>query len=179
MIDINIGQFFVSEQIQLRCLQHQVCPSLNPIFQMYIDSETRPFKTPPMLASDFSSCIFTKLTKFDSVIFVFTFIAYLEISKRWLFCSQNVNKREGWLQARAHAADRGRWHNNHTENNVTGNNYTGRFFLLFLAIFSTKMKEKKLAKPTRSFFTLKISWKIVLVGCDLFFILVLKIGRNG
>ena len=40
-------------------------------------------------------------------------------------------------------------------------------------------KWKKLAQPTRSFFTLKISWKIVLVGCDLFFILVLKIGRNG
>ena len=51
-------------------------------------------------------------------------IYFITFYIRWLFCSQNVNEREGWLQARAYAADRGRWQNNDTENNGTRNNDT-------------------------------------------------------
>ena len=39
-------------------------------------------------------------------------------------------------------------------------------------------KWKKLAQPVRSFFTFENFLKVALVGCNLFFILVLKIGRK-
>ena len=125
MIDINIGQFlFLNKYNSGGCNIKSVPHSY--IFQMYIDSETRQFKTLPILASDFSSWFAAYLQNWQNLtllyLFVcfFTFIANLEITKRWLFCSQNVNEREGWLQARTYAADRGRWHNNDTENNGTG-----------------------------------------------------------
>ena len=52
-------------------------------------------------------------------------------------------------------------------------NCTGCFFQLFLPIFSTKMKKR------RALLHWKFLEKVVLVGCNLFFILVLKMGRNS
>ena len=53
------------------------------------------------------------------------------------------------------------------------------FFKLFFMVFSFKLK-KKLAQPMGSFFTLNfVSQKVALVGCNLFFILELKIGRTS
>ena len=54
----------------------------------------------------------------------------------------------------------------------------GWFLLLFLPIFRTKMK-KKIVKPTKSFFHWKLLEKIAPVGCNSFFILVLKIVKNS
>ena len=129
MIDINIGQFLFLNKYNSGVCNIKSVPH-SYIFQMYIDSETRQFKTLPILASDFSSWFAAYLQNWQNLtllyLFVcfFTFIANLEIAKRWLFCSQNVNEREGWLQARAHAADRGRCQNNDTENNHTENHST-------------------------------------------------------
>ena len=115
MIDINIGQFLFLNKYNSGVCNIKSVPH-SYIFQMYIDSETRQFKTLPILASDFSSWFAAYLQNWQNLTLLylfcfFTFIPYLEISKRWLFCSQNVNEREGWLQARAYAADRGRWQN--------------------------------------------------------------------
>ena len=51
-------------------------------------------------------------------------------------------------------------------------------FYLFLPIFSTKMK-KNLLNQRGAFLHWKFLEKVVLVGCNLFFILVQKIGRTS
>ena len=53
-IDINIGHFFCFWTNTTQVFATSSL-SLTHIFQMYIDSETCPFKTLPMLASDFPS----------------------------------------------------------------------------------------------------------------------------
>ena len=52
------------------------------------------------------------------------------------------------------------------------------FFFNWSARFSVP-KWKKLAQPMRSFFTFEFFLKVSLVGCNLFFILVLKIERTS